>query len=124
MHRRALLCGAGRSMREGCLAASSHQQQQYNPGTGPQTSAGCHANSLNGQLVVDLPYTAPQLSVLLAILYEHNVEVRSYVMCSGRCTPLLAQGVTLAPRLAFASLCQVWSSDRRWYGAHCHYALR
>jgi hypothetical protein len=81
LHCRALLCGAGRSMREGCLAASSHGLQQCSTSTGPQASAGCHASSLNGQLVVDLPYTAQQLSALLAILYEHNLEVRCCIMC-------------------------------------------
>lgn len=61
-------------MREGCLAASSHMQQQQTPSTGNST-ATCNASSLNGQLVVDLPYSAQQLSALLGILYEHNLEV-------------------------------------------------
>jgi hypothetical protein len=57
-------------MREGCLAAVSHLQQQE------PSKPGCNASSLNGQLVVDLPYSAQQLSALLGILYEHRLEVR------------------------------------------------
>lgn len=56
-------------MREGCLAAVSHLQHQ------DPSKPGCNASSLNGQLVVDLPYSAQQLSALLGILYEHRLEV-------------------------------------------------
>lgn len=57
-------------MREGCLAAVSHLQHQ------DPSKPGSNASSLNGQLVVDLPYSAQQLSALLGILYEHRLEVR------------------------------------------------
>lgn len=52
-------------------ATSSHQQQQQPP----SGMAGCTAAGLNAQLVVDLPYSAQQLSTLLGILYEHTLEV-------------------------------------------------
>lgn len=71
------------------MAASAHRQQQCNPSTGPNSAGGCHASSLNGQLVVDLPYTTQQLSALLDILYEHNLEVRSCSQCSCSCARLL-----------------------------------
>lgn len=99
--RRALLCGAGRSMREGCLV-SNNQQQQHSAACGQPSNninntpqAGCSSNLTHGHgqvVVVDLPYSAQQLSVLLEVLYEHTLEVRqrlvpafcSVLICSFR----------------------------------------
>jgi hypothetical protein len=54
---RALLCGAGQSMKEG------------------SSSSVCGLQ--DSRMVVQLPYSSQQLSSLLTILYEHSIEVRA-----------------------------------------------
>ncbi|KAF6256002.1 hypothetical protein COO60DRAFT_1702518 [Scenedesmus sp. NREL 46B-D3] len=61
---RALLCGAGQSMKEGSTS-SAHGSQ-------------------DSSAVVQLPYSSHQLSSLLAVLYEHSIEV-----CEGNVAWLL-----------------------------------
>jgi hypothetical protein len=51
---RALLCGAGQSMKEG------------------SSSSAC---GLQDSMVVQLPYSSQQIASLLTILYEHNITV-------------------------------------------------
>jgi hypothetical protein len=85
---RALLCGAGRSMREGCAHGLTPA-----PFTGCVTttsstsSTSGSSNAPAGQLVVELPYSAQQLSALLEVLYEHrlNVSVWASACCVCSC---------------------------------------
>lgn len=65
---RALLCGAGQSMKEG------------------SSSSNC---SLQDSIVVQLPYSSQQLSSLLTILYEHSITVRVCGHCTGCCLSLV-----------------------------------
>jgi len=60
-------------MREGSLAATSQLPVQSSSNISQPPG---NASSMGGQVVVDLPYSGPQLRVLLDVLYEHTLEVR------------------------------------------------
>jgi hypothetical protein len=81
-HPRALLCGAGRCMREGAgaaaAAASTAPAAAESSGGSSAASRTDAAGALapsGGVVVVDLPYSSQQLQALLEALYGHTLDV-------------------------------------------------